>query len=107
MATPVVALFFGLSVPQAVALAISLLAGLPAVCVLAVFGSALTLASRATPAVLALLVLPLAVPTMLFGVRAADPQSGGGALLLLLACSLAACSLGPFAVAAALSLEEE
>lgn len=107
LATPAVALFFGLSTEAAVALGVSLLLGLPAVAVLASFASALTLASRATPAVLGLLVLPLATPLLLFGVRAAAPGSGPGPLMLLAACSLAAGALGPFAVAAALSLEDE
>lgn len=107
LATPALALFFGLSVAQAVALALSLLAGLPAVAVLALFAATLTLASRATPAALGLLVLPLAVPVLLFGVRAADPAAGAGALGLLCACSLVAAALGPFAIAAAVSLEDD
>ena len=107
LATPAIALFFGLSIAQGLALAVALVAGLPAVVVLAVFAATLTLASRATPAALGLLVLPLAVPVLLFGVRAADPAAGGGALLLLCACSLAAAALGPFAVSAALSLEDD
>jgi heme exporter protein B len=77
------------------------------VVVLAVFAAALTLASRATPAALGLLVLPLAVPVLLFGVRAAAPAAGSGAFMLLCACSLAALALGPFAVAAALTLEDD
>lgn len=107
LATPAIALFFGLSFAQGLALALSLLAGLPAVVVLAAFAATLTLASRTTPAALGLLVLPLAVPVLLFGVRAADPAAGAGALWLLCACSLAAAALGPFAVAAALSLEDD
>lgn len=107
LATPAIALFFGLSFAQGLALALSLAAGLPAVAVLAVFAATLTLASRATPAALGLIVLPLAVPVLLFGVRAADPAAGGGALWLLCACSLVAAALGPFAVAAALSLEDD
>lgn len=107
MATPLVAVFFGLSAGETWALALSLALGLPFVCVLAVFASALTLASRATAAALGLLVLPLAVPVLLFGVRAAQPAAGSAALMLLLACSVAASALGPFAVAGALSLEDE
>ncbi|MBC5784112.1 heme exporter protein CcmB [Ramlibacter sp. USB13] len=106
LATPAIALFFQLSVAQGVALAVSLLAGLPVVVVLALFAATLTLASRTTPAALGLLVLPLAVPVLLFGVRAADPAAGAGALWLLCACSLVAATLGPFAIAAALSLED-
>ena len=107
VATPFVALFFGLTAAETGALGLSLLVGLPSVCVLAAFASALTLASRATPAALGLLTLPLAVPVLLFGVRAAQPGTGPSALLLVLACTIAAGALGPFAVAAALSLEDE
>jgi heme exporter protein B len=107
LATPAVSLFFQLPAPAAIALTASLLVGLPAVCVLAVFASALTLAGRTTPAALGLLVLPLAVPLLLFGVRAADPAAGWQPLMLLLACTLVAAALGPFAVAAALTLEDD
>lgn len=106
IASPVVALFFGLSLREAAALGVSLLVGLPAVAVLAAFAAALTLASRTTPAALGLLVLPLATPMLLFGVRAADPASGPGPLMLLAACSLVALAVGPLAMAAALSLED-
>jgi heme exporter protein B len=106
-ATPLLALFFQLSALQAWGLVLALVLGLPAVCILAAFASALTLAGRGGPALLGLLALPLAVPLLLFGVRAADPADGGPARLLLLACSVAACALGPFAVSAALTLSED
>lgn len=106
LATPAAALFFGLPAHGLAHLALALLAGLPALCVLATFAGALMLASRAGPALLGVLVLPLALPVLLFGVRAAA-DGPGGALLLLAAFSLASAAAGPFLLAAALRLEEQ
>ena len=58
---------------------------------------------------LALLVLPLFVPTLIFGVSATSATPGlpglEGSLLILTAISLASLVLGPFAAAAALRIQ--
>ena len=84
----------------------SLLLGTPALSLVGAIGAALTLAARRSGVLLALLVLPLYVPVLLFGagaVRAAtigiDPT---GPLLLLGAMSLLALALTPLTVVAAL-----
>ena len=56
---------------------------------------------------MAVLVLPLTIPVLIFGVAAASAASGGAApfltpFLMLCAMSLAAIALAPFAAAAAL-----
>jgi heme exporter protein B len=56
---------------------------------------------------MAVLVLPLTIPVLIFGVSAASAASGGpspiaGPLMMLCALSLAAIALAPFAAAAAL-----
>jgi heme exporter protein B len=56
---------------------------------------------------MAILVLPLTIPVLIFGVAAASAASGGGApflspFLILCALSLATIALAPFAAAAAL-----
>jgi heme exporter protein B len=48
------------------------------------------------------LILPLAIPVMIFGVGMMDPLSGGGATLFLLALSLVVTAFSPFAAALAL-----
>jgi heme exporter protein B len=58
---------------------------------------------------LALVVLPLYVPTLIFGISAVSavmgPAGTGAAFLILTAISLAAIVLGPVAAAAALRIQ--
>jgi heme exporter protein B len=61
---------------------------------------------------MAVLVLPLTIPALIFGVAAASAVSGGGApflppFLVLCAFSLAAIAAAPFAAAAALRLARD
>lgn len=68
-------------------------------------GAALSATIRRGGLLISLLVLPLYVPTAVFGALAmmetAQPQ---GALLLLIASTLSACAIAPYAMAAALRL---
>ena len=57
-------------------------------------------ADQAPPA--GVLILPLAIPVMIFGVGMADPLAGGGATLFLIALSLVVTAFSPFAAALAL-----
>ncbi|HJU29850.1 MAG TPA: heme exporter protein CcmB [Hyphomicrobiaceae bacterium] len=91
-------------------LILSMLAGTPAVSTLGAVGAALTLRSRRGGLLLALLMLPLFVPTLVFGietVRAAGfaEASSLPPFLILCAISLAAVVLGPLAAAAALRFQ--
>jgi heme exporter protein B len=88
----------------------TLLAGTPAVSFLGGIGAALTLRARRGGLLIALLVLPLYVPTLVFGISAitavvSPPGSLWASLALLSAISLAAIVLGPLAAAAALRLQ--
>ena len=70
-------------------------------------GAALTVSLRRGGLLMAILVLPLTIPVLIFGVAAASAASGGGApflspFLILCALSLAATAGAPFAAAAAL-----
>ncbi|AKJ28316.1 heme exporter protein CcmB [Caldimonas brevitalea] len=105
-ASPLVALFYDLSFEQWARLAVSLLLGLPALCVLSALGAALTLGARAGGLLLALLVVPWGVPVLLFGIGAAQGISNG-AMLLLAAATLFALALGPWGVGAALRMNAE
>lgn len=74
-------------------------------------GAALTLGLRRGSMLLSLLVLPLAMPALIFGARAIDMAIQGdaarGPLLLLAAMLVLAVTLAPFAAAAALRISAE
>ena len=107
--------FFGLLValtPQGMlATAATLLAGTPALAFVGAAGAALTAAIPRGGLLLAILVLPLMIPTLIFGVSAANAALGASVpfwppFLVLVALSLAAGVLGTFAAAAALRWSE-
>jgi heme exporter protein B len=87
-------------------LVLSLLVGTPALSAVGAFGAALTVGLRRGGLLLSLLVLPLYVPTLIFGAevvrRGAEGMALATPLALLAAISLAAAALLPFAAAAAL-----
>ena len=87
---------------------LSLLAGTPALSMIGAFGAALTLGLRRGGLLLSVLVLPLYVPTLIFGAEVARLGSEGLALqtpfLLLIALSFGALALLPFAAAAVLRI---
>jgi heme exporter protein B len=74
---------------------------IPALASLAVLSAALTAGLRGGSAIGGLLILPLAVPLLIFGAGMLDP-SGRGAVKLLAATSLLLTMIGPFAAGAAL-----
>lgn len=89
------------------AVALTLLAGTPALTFIGLIGAALSVALRRGGLLLAILVLPLTVPVLIFGVAAADAAiintaPFGPPFTILCALSLASLVLGPFAAAAAL-----
>ena len=92
-------------------LAASLALGTPVLSLLGAVGAALTLGLRGGAVLVALLVLPLTVPVLIFGAGAVEAVAGGLApdshLLLLAALSLATLALGPWAIAAALRISLE
>ena len=88
----------------------TMLAGTPAVSFLGAIGAALTLRARRSGLLLALLMLPLFVPTLVFGIASVNAVTieAGSALppfLILVAISLAAIVLAPLAAAAALRFQ--
>jgi heme exporter protein B len=87
-------------------LVLSLALGTPTLSVVGAFGAALTVGLRRGGLLLSLLVLPLYVPTLIFGAevvrRGAEGMALATPLALLAAISLGAAALLPFAAAAAL-----
>jgi heme exporter protein B len=104
---PVVGLLLNLPLKAVPMLVLSMLAGTLAVSFVAAIGASLTLGLKRSGLLLALLVLPLYVPVLIFGVAAASaaiigPASPWPPLLMLCALSLASIVLAPLAAAAAL-----
>ena len=81
---------------------IGLLIGTPGLAALAVVTSALVAGVRGGGAVTGLVMLPLAVPLLIFGVGTLDVAGGAGAVKLLAAVSLVLVAGGPFIAAAAI-----
>ena len=81
-------------------LELGLLVGTPGLAALSLTVAALTSGLRGTGAVAGLLLLPLAVPILIFG--AGLGEAGTGALKLLAAASLLLVALAPFAAGAAI-----
>lgn len=108
---PVVSYALGMS-PSAWPVVIGSLAlGTGALSVLGAIGAALTVGVRRGSVLLALLVLPLEMPVLIFGARAIDlamhGESAAGPLNLLAAVLLLFVSLGPLAMAAAMRISVE
>jgi heme exporter protein B len=97
--------------PQAYGVLVAtMLAGTPAVSFLGAIGAALTVRTRRGGLLIGLLLLPLFVPTLIFGIEAigaalAGADSFAASFLLLIAVSLAATVLAPPAAAAALRFQ--
>ena len=93
------------------AVTLTLLVGTPALTLIGTIGAALTVSLRRGGVLIAILVLPLAVPTLVFGVGAVlgavtDPAPFLSPMLILAALTLVAGVVGPIAAAAALRQSE-
>ena len=103
---PVLAVTLNLPLASLPLLAGSLLIGTLGLSCLGAFGAALTVGLRRGGLILSVLVLPLYIPTLIFGARAVSLNATGQdpttALALLGGLTLFAMALGPFAAAAAL-----
>lgn len=111
LAAPVAGLLFGLPLDATLALAASLLIGTPVLSLLGGFGAALTLGLRSAGMLIVLIVLPLAMPALVFGAGAAAAVDGGQSaaphLALLGALLIASTLVALPATAAALRLAAE
>ncbi|HJZ30909.1 MAG TPA: heme exporter protein CcmB [Hyphomicrobiaceae bacterium] len=108
--TPVLGLLLNLNPDAYGVLLATMLAGTPAVSFLGAVGAALTVATRRGGLLLGLLLLPLFVPTLIFGIEAIGAALTGAdsfraSFLILTAISLAAVVLAPVAAAGALRFQ--
>lgn len=108
LAAPVLGVLLNLPAQGFMWVLISLLLGTPALSVIGTFGAALTVGLKRGGLLLSLLVMPLYVPTLIFGAEVARRGAEGMAvqtpLLLLAGISAATFALLPFASAAVLRI---
>lgn len=107
--SPILAISLSLP-PSAIGwLMASLLVGTPALSLLGTIGAGLTLGLKRGGLLVAILTLPLYIPTLIFGARAVSDIAQGNspvaAFALLAALSLAITGLAPFASAAILRIQ--
>ena len=106
VAAPVLALLLNMSAEGLIALVLAMLLGTPSLTLIGAVGAALTVGARRGGALLSLLVLPLYVPVLIFGVGAVDAAISGMAVrphfLILGALLAGTLVLTPLAGAAAL-----
>ncbi len=108
LVTPVLGVLLNLPAAGYGPLVLSLLLGTPALSVIGTFGAALTVGIKRGGLLLSLLVLPLYVPTLIFGAEAARRGAEGLAytapLAMLAGITCGAIALLPFASAAVLRI---
>lgn len=111
LVSPILAISLGVPTSAMCVLMISIALGTGILSALGAVGAALTLGLRRGSVLLSLLVLPLAMPALIFGARAVDMSIHGeaarGPLLLLGAMLVLSLTLSPLAVAAALRISQE
>ncbi len=109
--SPLLGLQFGLGGDSLGVLTLSLLLGTPTLSMIGAIGAALTLGLRGSGFLVALLVLPLFVPVLIFGAGAVTSSLAGigseANLSLLGACFLLSLAFAPWATAVALRIALE
>jgi len=108
LAAPVLGVLLNLPVPGFQWVMVSLLLGTPALSVIGTFGAALTVGLKRGGLLMSLLVMPLYMPTLIFGAEVARRGAIGmdiqTPLLMLAGISAASIALLPFASAAVLRI---
>ena len=107
LATPLLAVLLSMELEAFVRTVLSLAVGTPALVGFGTIGAAVTVGLPRGGVLAAVLLVPLAVPVVIFGVGATGGASAGAALLLLGALSLVVVAFAPFAAALALRAGED
>lgn len=107
LAAPILALFLNLEPLGAGAVVLTLLAGTPALTAIGLIGAALGIVLRRGGLLVPILVLPLTIPVLIFGVSASQaaivgPIPFGAPFLVLCGLSLFSLVIGPLAASIAL-----
>ena len=111
LVSPLLAMTFRMPASVTGVLMLTLLLGTISLSLLGAIGAALTVGLHRGTALLSLLVLPLAMPVLIFGARTVSLVAAGdgvaGGLYFLAAYAVLIVSIGPFATAAALRISNE
>ncbi|WLR92355.1 heme exporter protein CcmB [Shinella zoogloeoides] len=112
VASPLLGLFMNMDETAIGATTLTLLAGTPAITFIGAAGAAVAVALPRGGLLVSILVLPLAIPVLIFGVSAVyaaiqDPAPFLPSFLILVALNLAFAVIGPVAAAAALRLSSD
>jgi len=111
LASPILAIMLNMDAEGLGILMLAMLIGTPALSLFGAVGAALSVAMKRGGVLVAIMTLPLCVPTLIFGVSAVDAALHAGTplpnLMILGAISLLALAIAPFASAAALKLAVE
>jgi heme exporter protein B len=106
--TPFLGVLLGLQSSGIIFLIISLIFGTPALSIIGTFGAALTVGIKRGGLLLSILVLPLYIPTLIFGAEVARRGIEGfeiqTSILLLLGVTLLSWAILPFAAASVLRI---
>lgn len=107
VATPIIGILLNLDAAATFSVALTLLVGTPALTFTGMIGAALAVTLRRGGLLLAVVVLPLSIPVLIFGVAASNaavegPVPFGTPFSILCALSLVSLVVGPFAAAASL-----
>jgi heme exporter protein B len=106
IAAPALGLLLNLDASAMLAVMLTLVVGTPALTLTGLIGAALAVALRRGGLLLPVLVLPLSIPTLIFGVISAEAATAGDGLAaplsILCALSLIGLVIGPVAAAASL-----
>lgn len=109
--TPVMAVLFSMDSETLGRSLLALLVGTPAIVAFGGIGASVSVSLKRGGFLAPILILPLTIPVLIFGVSAIAPSAGAGtpsaALLFLSALSLLAVAFAPFAIALALRMAED
>jgi heme exporter protein B len=107
LATPVLAVLLAMDLDSFWRTMISLALGTPALAAFGAIGAAVTVSIRRGGLIAPILIAPLSIPVLIFGVGSITSPQSGAATLFLAALSLMAVALAPFAAGLAISSAED
>ena len=107
LASPILALLLAMDLDAFWRTLLSLAIGTPALAAFGAIGAAVTVPVRRGGLIAPILIAPLSVPVLIFGVGAITSPQAASALLFLAALSLMAVALAPFVAALAISSAED